>query len=150
MNLSFNEKVMLGVRIIYIYIVQPPLFSLKHHPRALRTRHSLNESNVLLQHTLLAKFYTENIFKALHISSVHLLALIPAVAKPTRITPVQVRESTSVGSNMLQTVQSLGLSGNIPINHRMQDQTRYPARRRVQRYKCHHILHHRQIYYMSI
>jgi hypothetical protein len=72
---------MLGVRVIYI--VQPPLFSLKHHPRALRTKHNLNESNVHLQNTLLIKFYTESIFKALHISSVHLLALIPAVAEPT-------------------------------------------------------------------
>jgi hypothetical protein len=68
---------MLGVRIIYI--VQPPLFSLKHYPRALRTKHSLNESNVFLQHTLLAQFYIKSIFKTLHISSVHLLALIPAV-----------------------------------------------------------------------
>jgi hypothetical protein len=81
MNLSFNEKVMLGVRIIYI--VQPPLFSLKHHPRALRTKYSLNEPNILLQSTLLIKFYTKSIFKAFHISSVHLLALIPAVAEPT-------------------------------------------------------------------
>jgi hypothetical protein len=32
----------------------------------------------------------------------------------------------------------------------MQDQTRYPAWRRVQRYKCHYIFHHRQIHYMSI
>jgi hypothetical protein len=103
MNLSFNGKVMLGVR-LYICIVQPPLFSLKHHPRALRTKHNLNESNVLLQHTLLAQFYTESIFKALPISSVHLLALILAVAVPTQITPVQVCESTSVGSNVLQTV----------------------------------------------
>jgi hypothetical protein len=102
MNLSFNEKIMLGVRIIYI--VQPPLFSLKHYPRALRTKYSLNESNVFLQHTLLAQFYTESIFKTLHISSVHLLALIPAVAEPTRITPAQVRESTSAGSDVLQTV----------------------------------------------
>jgi hypothetical protein len=46
----------------------------------------------------------QSIFKALHISSVHLLALIPAVAEPTRITPVQVCESTSAGSNVLQTV----------------------------------------------
>jgi hypothetical protein len=104
MNLSFDRKVMLGVRVIYIYYSHL-YFPFKHHPRALRTRHSLNESNVLLQHTLLAKiFFTESIFKALHISSVHLLALIPAVAEPTRITPVQVRESTSVGSNVLQTV----------------------------------------------
>jgi hypothetical protein len=59
---------------------------------------------MLLQNTLLIKFYTESIFKALHISSVHLLALIPAVAEPTRITPAQVRESTFEGFNILQTV----------------------------------------------
>jgi hypothetical protein len=93
---------MLGVRIIYI--VQPPLFSLKHYPKTLRTKYSLNESNVFLQHTLLAQFYTESIFMTLHISSVHLLDLIPAVAEPTRITPAQVRESTSAGSGVLQTV----------------------------------------------
>jgi hypothetical protein len=52
----------------------------------------------------LTKFYTESIFKALHISSVHLLALIPAVAEPTRITPAQVRESTFEGFNVLQTI----------------------------------------------
>jgi hypothetical protein len=57
--------------------------SLKHHSRALRTKHNLIESNVVLQNTLLVKFYTKSIFKALHISSVHLLALIPAVAEPT-------------------------------------------------------------------
>jgi hypothetical protein len=86
---------MLGVRIIYIYIIQPPLFSPQYHPRALHTKHNLNESNVLLQNNLLIKFYTESIFKALHISSVHLLSLIPAVAEPTRITPAQARKSTS-------------------------------------------------------
>jgi hypothetical protein len=32
----------------------------------------------------------------------------------------------------------------------MQDQIRYPARRRVQRYKSHHILHRRKLYYMSV
>jgi hypothetical protein len=93
---------MLEVR--FIYIVQPPLISLKHHPRALRTKHNLNESNVLLQNSLLSRFYTKSIFQTPHISSVHLLALIPAVAEPTRITPAQVRESTLEGSNVLQTV----------------------------------------------
>jgi hypothetical protein len=73
---------MLGVRIIYIYSTVTSI-SLKLHPRALRTKHNLNEPNVLLQHTLLAIFYTENIFKAFPVSSVHLLALIPAVADPT-------------------------------------------------------------------
>jgi hypothetical protein len=83
MNLSFDGIVMLEVSFIYTYIVQPPLFSLKHHPRALRTKYNLNESNVFLQRTLLAQFYTESIFRTLHISSVHLLALIPAVVEPT-------------------------------------------------------------------
>jgi hypothetical protein len=43
----------------------------------------LNEPNVVLQNTLLVKFYTKNISKVNHISGVHLLALIPAVAEPT-------------------------------------------------------------------
>jgi hypothetical protein len=64
----------------------------------------LNESNITLQNTLLVKFYTKNMLKAFHISSVHLLALISAVAEPTWITPAQVRESTLKGSNVLQTV----------------------------------------------
>jgi hypothetical protein len=55
----------------------------KHHPRALRTKHNPNETNVVLQNTLLVQFYTKSIFKAIYISSVHLLALIPAVAEPT-------------------------------------------------------------------
>jgi hypothetical protein len=89
--------------VLYIYTIAT-LNSIKHHPRALRTKHSLNESNVFLQNTLLVKFYTESIFKAIYISSVHLLALIPAVAEPNRITSAQVRESTPAGSNALQTV----------------------------------------------
>jgi hypothetical protein len=52
---------MLKVRVIYMYYSHL-YFSFKHHPRALRTKHNLNESNVLLQHTLLIKFYTESIF----------------------------------------------------------------------------------------
>jgi hypothetical protein len=102
MNLSFDRKVILVVRVIYTIAT---FYSLKYHPRALRTKHSLRESKVFfLQNTLLVKFYTESIFKTLHISSVHLLALIPAVAEPTRITPAQVRESILEGSNVLQTV----------------------------------------------
>jgi hypothetical protein len=64
----------------------------------------LDEFNIVLQNTLLVKFYTKNISKVIHISGVHLLALIPAVVEPTRITPAQVRESTPEGSNVLQTV----------------------------------------------
>jgi hypothetical protein len=80
----------------------------------------------------------------------NLIALIPAVAVPTWIIPAQVHGTTLAGSNVLQTVYSLSLSDNVPINHRMQDQTRYLAWRRVQRYKSHHILHHRQVYYMRV
>jgi hypothetical protein len=61
MNLSFDRKVMLVVRVIYIYTIATSV-SLKYHPRALRTKHSLNESNVFLQNTLLVKFYTKSIF----------------------------------------------------------------------------------------
>jgi hypothetical protein len=71
---------MLVVRVIYTIATSN---SLKHHPRALCTKHNLNESNVVLQYTWLIKFYTKSIFKACHISGVHLLALIPAVAVPT-------------------------------------------------------------------
>jgi hypothetical protein len=73
---------MLGVRVIYI--LWPPLIPLINITLGLYVLSTiLNESNVLLETTLLVKFYTKNIFKAFHISSVHLLALIPAVAKPT-------------------------------------------------------------------
>jgi hypothetical protein len=51
----------------------------------------LNKTNIVLKNTLLIKFYTKSIFKSIHISRVHLLALIPAVAEPTCITPAQVR-----------------------------------------------------------
>jgi hypothetical protein len=101
MNLSFDRKVMLVVRVIYTIATSN---SLRYHPRALRTKHNLNESNVVLQYTWLVKFYTKSIFKAFHIPKVHLLALLPAVAEPTGITPAQVRESTLAGSNVLQTV----------------------------------------------
>jgi hypothetical protein len=43
----------------------------------------LNETNIVLQNTLLVKFYTKSISKIIHISRIHLLALIPAVAEPT-------------------------------------------------------------------
>jgi hypothetical protein len=78
--------------------------SLKHHPRALRTKHNLNKSNVVLQYTWLVKFYTKSIFKACHIFGVHLLDLIPAMAEPTWITSAQVRDTILEGSNVLQTV----------------------------------------------
>jgi hypothetical protein len=39
MNLSFNKKVMLEVRIIYIYYSHL-YFPYKHYPRALRTKHN--------------------------------------------------------------------------------------------------------------
>jgi hypothetical protein len=73
---------MLGVRVIYI--IWPPLIPLINITLGLYVLSTvLNESNVVLQNNLLVKFYTKNIFKAFHISSVHLLALIPAVAEPT-------------------------------------------------------------------
>jgi hypothetical protein len=54
---------MLEVRVIYIYIYYSHIyFSFKHHPRALRTKHNLNESNVLLQNTLLIKFLYQKHF----------------------------------------------------------------------------------------
>jgi hypothetical protein len=43
----------------------------------------LNETNIVLPITLLVKFYTKNNSKVNHISGVHLLAPIPAVAEPT-------------------------------------------------------------------
>jgi hypothetical protein len=43
----------------------------------------LNETNIVLPITLLIKFYTKNISKVNHISGVHLLALIAAMAEPT-------------------------------------------------------------------
>jgi hypothetical protein len=58
-----------------------------------------NEPNVVLPNTLLVKFYTKSISKAIHIASVHLLALIPAMAKPTWITLAQVRKSSFKGPN---------------------------------------------------
>jgi hypothetical protein len=61
--------------------------------------------------------------------------------------------STQVLSQGLQSYfkqcNPFGLSGNVPINHRKQDLTRYLARRRVQRYNRHHILHHKHLYYKS-
>jgi hypothetical protein len=54
---------MLVIRVIYIYIYYSHLyFPHKHYPRALRTKHNLNESNVILQYTWLVKFYTKSIF----------------------------------------------------------------------------------------
>jgi hypothetical protein len=35
------------------------------------------------------------------------------------------------------------------MNHQKQDPTRYLARRQVQRYNHHHILHHKHLYYKS-
>jgi hypothetical protein len=95
---------MLVVRIIYIYIIATSISHIGITLGLYVLSTILNEPNVVLQNTLLAKFYTKSIFKAFHISSVHFLALIPAVAEPTRITPAQVRESTPAGSNVLQTV----------------------------------------------
>jgi hypothetical protein len=43
----------------------------------------LNETNIVLQNTLLVKFYTKSISKVNHISGIYLLALIPAVAELT-------------------------------------------------------------------
>jgi hypothetical protein len=70
-------------RVRVIYILLPPLIPLNITLGLYVLSTSLNEPNVVLQNTLLVKFYTKSIFKAFHISSVHLLALIPAVAEPT-------------------------------------------------------------------
>jgi hypothetical protein len=83
MNLSFDRKVMLGVRVKYIYITATSTFPLNITLGLYILNTALTNPTYLLQNTLLVKFYTESIFKALHISSVHLLALIPAVAEPT-------------------------------------------------------------------
>jgi hypothetical protein len=76
---------MLVVRVIYIHIhTIATSTSLINIPLGLYILSTiLNESNVFLPNTLLAKFYTKDIFKANHIFRVHLLALIPAVAEPT-------------------------------------------------------------------
>jgi hypothetical protein len=70
-------------RVRVIYILLPPLIPLNITLGLYVLNTILNESNVVLPNTLLVKFYTKSIFKAFHISSVHLLALIPAVAEPT-------------------------------------------------------------------
>jgi hypothetical protein len=73
---------MLGVRVIYI--LWPPLIPLINITLGLYVLSTiLNKTNIVLPNTLLVKFYTENISKVNHISGVHLLALIPAVAEPT-------------------------------------------------------------------
>jgi hypothetical protein len=74
---------MLEVRFIYIYstATSNSLNNITLGLYVLST--TLTNPTYLLQNTLLVKFYTESIFKALYISSVHLLALVPSVAEPT-------------------------------------------------------------------
>jgi hypothetical protein len=72
---------MLGVRVIYI--LWPPQIPLNITLGLYVLSTILNETNIVLPNTLLVKFYTKNISKVNHISSVHLLALILAVAEPT-------------------------------------------------------------------
>jgi hypothetical protein len=104
-NLSFDRKVMLRVKVIYIYILWPPLIPLINITLGLYILSTiLNDTNVVFTKYFIGQIYTKNIFKANHISRVHLLALIPAVAEPTWIIPAQVRESIPEGSNVLQTV----------------------------------------------
>jgi hypothetical protein len=69
---------MLGVRVIYITATS--IFPLNITLGLYVLDTALTNPTYLLQHTLLVKFYTKSTFKVLHISSVHLLALIPAVA----------------------------------------------------------------------
>jgi hypothetical protein len=72
---------MLVVRVIYI--LWPPLIPLINITLGLYVLSTiLNEANIALPNTLLVRFYTKNISKVNHISGVHLLALIPAVAEP--------------------------------------------------------------------
>jgi hypothetical protein len=76
----------------------------------------LNETNTVLQNTLLVQFYTKNIFKVNHISGVHLLALIPVCGRTAWIIPAQVRRPLLYRRhdlNTLQTEQPNGLSGNV-------------------------------------
>jgi hypothetical protein len=71
---------MLGVKVIYI--LWPPLIPLINCTLGLYVLSTiLNETNIAVPNTLLVKFYTKNISKVNHISRVHLLALIPAVAE---------------------------------------------------------------------
>jgi hypothetical protein len=73
---------MLGVRVIYI--LWPPLIPLINNTLELYVLSTiLNETNIALPNTLLVKFYTKNIFKANHISSVHLLALAGKLPHPS-------------------------------------------------------------------
>jgi hypothetical protein len=72
MNLSFDRKVMLGVRVIYRYSIATSTFPLNIILGLYVLNTALTNPTYLLQNTLLVKFYTESIFKALHISSVHL------------------------------------------------------------------------------
>jgi hypothetical protein len=95
---------MLEVSFIHLYSTATSIIPLNITLGLYVLSTTLTNPTYLLQNTLLVKFYTESIFKALHISSVHLLALIPAVAEPTWIIPAQVRESTLEGSDVLQTV----------------------------------------------
>jgi hypothetical protein len=60
-------------------------------------------TEALNQSSLRSNFIVK-VFSRHYISSVHLLALIPAVAEPTSITPAQVRKSSLKGSKALQTV----------------------------------------------
>jgi hypothetical protein len=64
----------------------------------------LNETNVVLPNVLLIKLLYWKHFKGKMYLQSNLIALIPAVAEPTWIILAQVRESTSEGSNVLQTV----------------------------------------------
>jgi hypothetical protein len=95
---------MLVVRFIYIYNTATSIFPLDITLGLYVLSSTLTNPTFFLQNTLLSKFYTKGIFKAPYISSVHLLALIPAVAEPTWITPAQVRETILAGSGVLQTV----------------------------------------------
>jgi hypothetical protein len=74
---------MLVVRVIYTYTIATynSLYVITLGLYVLST--ILTEPDVVLQNTLLVKFYTKNIFKVNYISGVHLLALLPAVAEST-------------------------------------------------------------------
>jgi hypothetical protein len=61
---------MLEVRVIYIYVTATSNFPLNFTLGLYVLSTTLTNPTYLLQNTLLVKFYTESIFKALYISSV--------------------------------------------------------------------------------
>jgi hypothetical protein len=72
MNLSFDKKVMLVVRVIYIYTIATSISLINITLGLYILSTILNESNAALLNILLVNFYTESIFKVKCISRVTL------------------------------------------------------------------------------